>query len=289
MRLRLKSSAAGNILMITALILYVIADTICKSFLTDYSAQQITFFRTISRLIPILITCIFFRHNPLTTCRLNEHLIRAVIASMSTFLFMCAYKYAPMTDVYTIGYTSPFFILVFGHLMLKEKLSVNTIISVFIGLIGAMIILQPRFDGHVNVGAAFALTASILAALNNVLIKKLSTTEHILTIVFYHSMISLIFSFPLAISSWNMIINPKSLLIGFIAIGSISAICQCLISYALSISKVSNLASTNYVTILPVILIDSFYWNTIPQKYVIFGMVLIIACNYSVIRKQKTC
>lgn len=291
-QLKLDNKTAGYVLMITALILYVLSDTICKLFLMDYSAQQVTLFRTVSRLLPIMIACIFMKHNPLKTSRLHEHLIRAVIASMNTFLFMCAYKYAPMTDVYAIGYTSPFFILVFGYLMLKEKLSINAIVSVCIGLIGAMIILQPKFDGgisHVNVGAAFALTASILAALNNVLIKKLSTTEHILTIVFFHAIVSLVFSFPLAISSWHSIIDMKGLLIGFTVVGIISAICQCLISYALSISKVSNLAATNYVTLLPVILIDSFYWNTFPQKYVIVGMVLIIICNYLVIRKQKVC
>ena len=290
MDIRNNNILIGNVCMIAALLLYVVSDTFCKSFLIDYSASQVTFFRGLARLIPILVACISMHHNPIKTKRLNEHLFRGTIASTNTFLFMCAYKYSPMTDVYAIGYTSSLFVLLFGHLMLKEKVRTNSIIAVFIGLIGAMIILQPSISVmHVNIGAVFALTASIVAALNSVLIRRLSTTEHTLTLVFYHDIISLIFSLPLAVAAWSQITNYQHLFVGFGIIGIISAVSQYLISYAFKITKISDLAATNYVTIIPVILIDSFYWHIVPSLEVLFGMFLIVVCNYVVIRKSKKC
>lgn len=290
MSIKCNNILLGNVCMITALLLYVVSDTLCKSFLVNYSASQVTFFRGLARLLPIIVACAVIRHNPIKTTRLNEHLVRSTIASTNTFLFMCAYKYSSMTAVYAIGYTSSLFVLLFGYLMLKEKVRTNSIIAVFIGLIGAMIILQPSISNHyVNIGAAFALTASIVAALNSVLIRRLSTTEHILTIVFYHDIISLMFSLPLAVFAWTRITNYHHLLIGFGIIGIISAVSQYMISYALKTAKISDLASTNYVTIIPVILVDSFYWHVIPSAEVIFGMFLIVICNYVVIRKGKKC
>jgi len=276
----------GNAIMIAALVTYVISDAVCKGFMSYYTAPQVCFFRTIARIIPLIIACIFMRKNPLTTSKLKYHLYRGIVASASTVFLMGAYKYSHMTDVHAIGYTSAFFVLIFSYLLLGEKIRERCIIAVIIGLIGTLVIIRPDFKDGLNIGGIFALCTAILSGLNSVMIRKLTETEHTLTIIMYHNIILLVLSGILSINAWNDIENVKILLTGFAFVGIISAICQSAIAYAFSMAKSSDLAVSGYVTIIPIVLIDVLYWETIPDISVILGVVLIVIGNYIVVRRH---
>ena len=273
--------------MMTALIIYVISDTICKDFLSTYSVSQVSFFRTLARIIPILIACTVIKKNPIKTQKLDYHIFRSIIASISTIMFILAYKYSPMTNVHAISYTCAFFILLFSRVILGEKIRNNCIIAVCIGLIGTFIIIRPDFHhGIVNIGAICALMGAIFAALNSIMIRKLTSTEHIFTIMIYHNITLLILSSIGCIFDWKEVLDWRTLIIGFSIVGTISAISQSLISYSLSITKSSDLAASAYVTIIPVVLTDIFYWKSAPDIYVITGMAMIVVCNYIVVKRR---
>lgn len=277
----------GNLIMMAALVIYVISDTICKDFLLNYSVAQVSLFRTIARVIPILLACVFIRKNPIKTQKLDYHLLRSIIASTSTIMFILAYKYSPMTNVHAISYTCAFFILLFSRIILGEKVRNDCIIAVCIGLIGTSIIIRPDFQhGIVNIGGIFALTGAIFAALNSIMIRKLTSTEHIFTIMIYHNITLLILSAIGCIFDWKDILDWHTLITGFLIVGTISAISQSMISYALSITKSSDLAASAYVTIIPVVLTDIFYWKSTPDVYVIAGMIMVVICNYIVVKKH---
>lgn len=277
----------GNLIMMAALVIYVISDTICKDFLLNYSVAQVSLFRTTARVIPILLACVFIRKNPIKTQKLDYHLLRSIIASTSTIMFILAYKYSPMTNVHAISYTCAFFILLFSRIILGEKVRNDCIIAVCIGLIGTSIIIRPDFQhGIVNIGGIFALTGAIFAALNSIMIRKLTSTEHIFTIMIYHNITLLILSAIGCIFDWKDILDLHTLITGFLIVGTISAISQSMISYALSITKSSDLAASAYVTIIPVVLTDIFYWKSTPDMYVIAGMIMVVICNYIVVKKH---
>lgn len=277
----------GNLMMMAALVIYVISDTICKDFLLNYSVAQVSLFRTTARVIPILLACVFIRKNPIKTQKLDYHLLRSIIASTSTIMFILAYKYSPMTNVHAISYTCAFFILLFSRIILGEKVRNDCIIAVCIGLIGTSIIIRPDFQhGIVNIGGIFALTGAIFAALNSIMIRKLTSTEHIFTIMIYHNITLLILSAIGCIFDWKDILDWHTLITGFLIVGTISAISQSMISYALSITKSSDLAASAYVTIIPVVLTDIFYWKSTPDVYVIAGMIMVVICNYIVVKKR---
>jgi len=177
--------------------------------------------------------------------------------------------------------------LLFSRIILGEKVRNDCIIAVCIGLIGTSIIIRPDFQhGIVNIGGIFALTGAIFAALNSIMIRKLTSTEHIFTIMIYHNITLLILSAIGCIFDWKDILDWYTLITGFLIVGTISAISQSMISYALSITKSSDLAASAYVTIIPVVLTDIFYWKSTPDVYVIAGMIMVVICNYIVVKKH---
>lgn len=281
--------ALGNIIMITALLLYVVADAICKGFLVHYTPYQVTFFRTTARLLPIIFICFAKSNNPFNTFRLKEHLFRAVIASINTIFFIAAYKYSPMTDVHAIGYTTAIFMLPFSYFILKEKIHKNVITAVIAGLIGVVLVLKPHnsVEHYMNIGALLALSGAICSALNSVLIRRLTTTESLYSIMFFHNMVLFVISLVLALSFWISVDDIKELVLYFAIIGVIGTSAQYMISLAFSMTKASELAVTSYIVILPIMLIDIFVWNVQPDKLVMLGLALIVFCNYFVIKQQR--
>lgn len=288
-KIGLSRVAFGNVVMITALLLYVVADAVCKGLLVNYTPYQVVFFRTLARLIPIVAICFINNNNPFKTIRMKEHLFRAVIASMNTFFFIAAYKYSPMTDVHTIGYTTAIFMLPFSYFILKEKVHSNIILAVFIGLLGVVLVLRPSssVDSYLHIGAIFALLGAIFSALNSVLIRRLTSTESLYTIIFFHNFVLFFISLFFSISYWIPIIDVNSFVICFLVISVLGTLAQYLISFAFSITKASELAVTSYIIIVPVMLIDIFVWNLQPDKFIILGLLLIVLCNYFVIKGQK--
>ncbi len=285
---KVKNIAIGNVVMIFALLMNLFTDTICKGFLLDYTAPQVVFFRTVSRLIPIATICVFYRYNPFETKKVKEHVFRAIIASINTMLFITAYKYSAMTEVHAIGYMTALFVLPFSYFILGEKITGNILISIMLGLIGALLILKPNLnaEAYLNIGALLALFGAIFSALNNVLIRRLTKTENIYVIMLYHNVVLFFVSLFFSYKYWVPIHDGYSLLFYFLLVGILGTLSQYLIHYAFSITQASELAVTCYVIAIPVIFVDIFFWNIKPNIYIISGLVLIIFCNYLVISKR---
>lgn len=286
---KIRNVAIGNVVMIFALLLNLFTDTMCKGFLIDYTAPQVVFFRTSSRLIPIIIICVFCHYNPFKTHKRKEHILRAIIASVNTMLFIAAYKYSAMTEVHAIGYMTALFVLPFSYFILGEKISGNIVLSIFLGLLGALLILRPNLSAvsYLNLGALLALFGAIFSALNNVLIRRLTQTENIYVIMFYHNMVLFLLSLLIALEYWIPIQNFQNLFFSFFLVGILGTLSQYLIHFAFSITKASELAVTCYVIAIPVMLVDIFFWNIQPNMYIISGLLLIIFCNYLVISRKS--
>src|SRR5690242_11462461 len=131
----------GVMLMIIGLALYPLADAFIKHLMGTYSVKQTTFLRAITRLAPLFIAT-FFQGGPLRTLRSDHpkrHLMRLLVNVCYTYAFMYAFSMGSLTVVYTLSYTSPFFMIILSALMLKENVGRERWIAVGIGMIGVII------------------------------------------------------------------------------------------------------------------------------------------------------
>ncbi len=101
--------------------------------------------------------------------------IRGLVHGVAVILWFYAMARIPMAEVTAIGYTSPIFVTIGAALFLGETLHIHRIIGIFIGLIGAVIILRPGFQ-EISIGQLAQLTAAPLFAISFLIAKKL--TDH---------------------------------------------------------------------------------------------------------------
>ena len=113
----------GVCLMLAGFVLYPISDALIKHLMETYSVHQMTFLRALSRAVPLLIVASLQGGlvKALSTKKPYDHLIRLGANLLYTFSFMYSFKLDTLTVVYTLSYTSPFFMILLSAWMLNTR------------------------------------------------------------------------------------------------------------------------------------------------------------------------
>ncbi|MDR1361759.1 MAG: DMT family transporter [Holosporaceae bacterium] len=270
---KLSFPKTGYLFAIAGVFLYSFSDAIMKYFIPIYGVNQITFLRTICRFLPLLCFSAYAKINPLKTSRVGENILRSVLASIGTYAFLLAYKHSAMVDVIVIGYTTSIFVIPMSVLLLHEKLHRRDALAIAIGFAGVLLAFRPGY-GIFQSGIMFAVIGAIIAAMNQVIIKRLSSTDSEVTIIFYHHISLILMSL---FFGGGEFIAMDEVDLAYIAVGGIiGTIAQYCMVHAFKLSTSSNVASATYFMLIPATILDFFVYGKIPDMYIVAGLILIL-------------
>ena len=286
-----KKPVLGIMLMILGLALYPLSDAFIKHLMGTYSLQQTCFLRGATRLIPLMIAVLFQGggRQVFATEQKKLHLLRLGISLAYTYTFMFSFSICSLTTVYTLGYTSSFFMIVLGALFLKEKVSREKWGAVFFGMVGILIAMRPGI-GVFEVSSLVVLFGTILGALNKSLMRKLTKTEHSLAIAIYPNILMVTATLPFLFGKWqNMPLTDWGF---FAVIGLLTGAAQYCVTQALRFAEASSLAPVDYSNFIWVLALDLLWWGDLPDFFTVAGASLIIAANLYILyvakREEKT-
>lgn len=284
---RLQNRAVlGILLMIGGLALYPLSDAFVKHLMGTYSVPQATFLRAVTRLVPLMIAVFFqggFRH-VLGTQHPSRHLFRLAVNLAYTLAFMYSISMGSLTLVYTLSYTSPFFMIVLSAILLKEKVGKERWAAVAIGLIGVVIAMRPGSNVFEWV-AILILTGTFLGALNKILMRRLAETEHSLAIAIYPNLVMIVVMAPILLTMWQPM--PWAHWGIFAIVGVITAAGQYAIAQSLRFTQASILAPIDYSTFFWVVSLDLFWWNRSPDVFTLIGAVVIVGSNLFILYRTR--
>lgn len=268
----------GFFLMTTGLVLYVLSDAFVKHLMSLYSVKQTMFLRAITRLVPLIIAMYYQGgvKKVLGTSRPGRHMIRLAVNMAYTFAFMWAISLGSLTTIYTISYTSPFFMVILSALLLKEKVTRERWAAVAVGMIGVIIAMRPGASVF-ELAAFLVLAGAFLGSLNKILMRKLAETEHSLSITIYPNITMILITLPFLFNIW--IPMPWHHWGLFAFVGCITALGQYMIVQALRFTQASVLAPIDYSTFFWVVALDLFWWGKGPDLYTLIGAAIIISSN----------
>lgn len=276
----------GVLLMILGLALYPLADAFVKHLMGTYTVPQTTFLRALTRLIPLLVAVMFqggFR-NVLGTQHPKQHIVRLLVNLAYTYAFMYAFKLASLTTIYTLSYTSPFFMIILSALMLKESVGREKWIAVGIGLVGVAIAMRPG-SSVFEIAALLVLAGTFLGALNKILMRRLASTEHSLAIAIYPNIMMILVTFPVLLTTWQAM--PWQHWGLFAIVGVLTAGGQYAIAQALRYAQGSTLAPIDYSTFFWVVALDLVWWNKSPDKFMLIGAAVIVGSNLYILYRTR--
>jgi drug/metabolite transporter (DMT)-like permease len=281
-------AALGVGLMLLGLALYPLSDAFIKHLMGTYSVHQSSFLRSITRVIPLFIAT-FFQGGPrkvFYSAHPLRHSVRLGVNLAYTYCFMFAFSLCSLTNIYTLSYTSPFFMIILGALMLKERVSIDRWLAVGVGMIGVIIAMRPGSNVF-EMASLIILLGTFLGALNKILMRRLASNDHSLAIAIYPNLTMILVAGTLVLFFYPWKPMPWSHWGLFGIVGAITAAGQYAIAQALRFTSASTLAPVDYSSYFWVVALDFFWWGKSPELFVILGAALIVGSNLFILYKTR--
>lgn len=210
------------------------------------------------------------------TRRLKLHLLRTFFGITAMYSFFYALAHIPITDAMIFTYSAPVFIPLIAWLWLREIPSPFSLAAVAIGIVGVYWVVKPS-DGLFDGISALGFATSVLAAAAFVSVRKLSSTESPVVIVFYFSIFSALVAAIPMYWAWQSVDNLS--LLKLIIIGIVATLSQIAMSRAYSLAPASTIGPIAFSSIVFGGIAAWFLWGETPDSLSLLGTLLIfIAC-----------
>ena len=225
-----------------------------------------------------LLLPFFLRQNKLVNFKSNYRLLflRGFFGGITMILLFYAYTLIPLSQAMAISFSTPLFIYFGGIFFLKEKTDKQKTFYILLGFVLTLVIIRP--DLKLQIGSIFAIISSITHAIAGLIVKKLSETENVLTLMFSLVLIMTPITFLPSLYVWD---TPSNFFVFFLLfiIAATATLGNFFWTKAISLTTLTNLMPFDFsklifATILGVI----FFEEKIDLITVVCGTGIII-CN----------
>jgi drug/metabolite transporter (DMT)-like permease len=276
--LRIFFSITGSI------VLFGVMNMLAKLASESLPVPQIMFFRNLFGLGPVLF--LIWRNGGASlfrTQRHSGHFIRSFIGFFSMCCFFWSFALLPLANATSIHFASPLVMTALSVLLLDEKVGRHRWTAILIGLGAVLFMLQPAGNGNM-LGSLVAMNAAILGAFAMIAVRKLGTTEHALTIVFYFTVYCSLFSFVWMLFVWEMPTWRTALYL--LAIGILGGFGQTCLTYAYARAPAGFVSSFSYFSIVVAATLDFIVWHHVLGWQMWVGSSIVIASGLYIVWRE---
>lgn len=257
---------------ILSLLISCFNDVLMKYLGSNIASYQVVFLRFLFGTITLLP---FMLHNKSSfkTSRISLHIVRGALLFGGILFWCLGLNAVKITTATIINFTIPIFVLVLAVIFLKERLNKFRIIATAIGFLGILVVLNPN-SIEFNTISILLILASIMFASLDVLNKKFVANESMLSMLFYSSFFTMLFSLYPAITVWTTPCYHDILLLILLGSGA-NLVLYCLLK-AFSQVDASAVAPYRYIELLFSTGFGYFIFNELPGSSTIFGALIVI-------------
>ncbi|GAA0091933.1 MAG: DMT family transporter [Paraclostridium sp.] len=251
----------------------------------DLPSIQKTFFRNLVSCIIAFSLILKYKESAFGSKENRKILIlRSIFGTLGIILNFYAIDRLVLSDANMLNKLSPFFVIIFSAIFLKEKIKSNQAIAVIIAFIGALFIIKPTLNFAIIPYVAGILGA-IFAAAAYTCLRVLGGKEKFYTVVFFFSLFSTVSIFPFAIMAYKSmtIIQFVYLVLG----GVFASIGQFGVTLAYKYAPAKEISIFDYSNIIFSAIISIVVFNVIPDKYSFIGYIIIFSASYYMFLNNK--
>lgn len=246
--------------------------------------SEVVFFRNLIGLL-VLLPLLHRQKLSLKTSCFPLHLLRALSGLAAMYLYFYALRHLHLADALLLNYTSPIFIALFALLWLKESWTGHRKLALLLSIIGLALLFHPSAD-LLSTAGLLGLTSGALAGLALTTVKRLSASEHPVSIVVWFGIISsAVSAIPLL---WSFEWPQGSAWAWLLAVGFFGSLGQLALTGAYQRAPVTQVSPFGYTGLLFAGLIGFLAWGEQPDLTGIAGMLLITIAGITVARERAT-
>ncbi|SCY10455.1 EamA domain-containing membrane protein RarD [Nonlabens sp. Hel1_33_55] len=254
-------------------------------YLSDFSAYQLVFFRSIGTLV-ITTSLLIYHKIPLKGNKRGLLILRGVGGAISLLLFFSSLKYLPVGTAVTLRYLSPIFAAVFAVIWLKEHIKPIQWLFFLLAFAGVLV-LKGFDDGLSLVGLGMIILSALFMGLIFVVIAKIGKQDHPLVVVNYFMFIGTVLGGLLSISNWKNPIGAEWFLLA--VLGIVGFVGQLYMTKAFQIASTNQIAPLKYLEVIFTVIIGAFWFLEIYTWWSLLGILMVMAgLTLNILYKSKS-
>jgi len=288
------TSLHGIFFKIGSVLVFIVMVSLIKVLADAMPPGQIVFFRSLFAM-PVILLWLAPRGEIRERLHTNMpwgHFGRAIVGVLAMGLTFAGLAYLPLPEVTAIGYAAPLLTVIFAAVLLGERVGAYRLGAVILGLSGVLIVLSPRlslsaedFTQGETLGAALVLGGAVFAALAQVFVRKLMTTETTSAIVFWFSATAMALSLLSLPFGWVMPTPSQALIL--VLVGLLGGLAQVLLTTGFRWADASVVAPFDYVSILFALAIGYWVFAEVPTFTMLCGAALVVFAGMLIIWRER--
>jgi len=203
--------------------------------------------------------------------------LRCALGTLGMVLYFYALERLPISNTVTINKLSPFFVVLFSWLFLKEKLRRAQAVAILIAFTGVGLVAAP--DGLSLTGGVIpALASAVFAGGAYTTLRALRKYDSPLRVVFWFSLMTFALFLPHAVSSG--VLPGTKALVPLLGIGAAGVMGQVLMTAAYRYAQGGRVAIYGYLSVVFSVIWQVTVFNEVPSGAVLAGALLVLAGGY---------
>ena len=241
---------------------------------------EIMLFRSIVGVtIVISAALIFGTLRQINRQQFGLHFARNLAHFIGQNLWFYAVTVIPLAQVFALEFTSPIWVILLSPLLLGERLTLVRAIAAFMGFAGILIVARPDMGGG-NTGVIMAASSAFFFAFTIIFTKLLTRTQSITCILFYLTVLQLIFGLIMAGYDGDIALPDEKTLPWLLLIGVAGLLGHFCITKALSIAPATVVIPIDFIRLPVIAVIGMLVYAEAVDIWVFIGAAIIFAGNY---------
>jgi len=210
------------------------------------------------------------------TKRPMQHIGRNVVHYAGQFAWLQALTLIPLAQLISIEFTTPIWGALLAVFFLGERMNMRKIAAIVFGLIGVLVIVRPGAT-EIEPGHLIMLAGAVFFGISVVMVKSLTRTDKVVTIIFWMLIIQSVIGIVPAIIVWQTPTAemwPWIVLISFT--GMSSHFCM---ARALTYADATVVMPMDFLRLPLSALIGFLLYSEVIDLYTAIGAALILAGN----------
>jgi len=277
---------AGALCVLSASLTFAILGAVVKVVSLSLTNEMVVFFRNFCSLFFIL-PWIWYSRPPggLRTSYFPLHLLRSMAGLGGMYCFFYVIARLQLSESFLLMSTAPLFIPIIAYIWIHEPVERKVRGAIIIGFIGIILILKPGV-GVFRPIAFVGLGAGLMGALAMVSIRRMSSSEPTIRIVFYFTVFGTLISAIPLVWSWQ---SPKAEIWWLLVLmGLLAAVGQFLLTKGYSLAPAAKVGPFSYSNVVFAMVLGWVLWGESLDFLTWVGAFLICIAGIITTRKTET-
>ncbi|MGN8115077.1 DMT family transporter [Labrys sp. 22185] len=269
-------SVRGILAMIIAMVSVPTVDGIAKYLSADYSPFFIGWARyAVAGLAVLPLSALLHGRRMFPSEHLASHIARTVFLVAAMTLYFLAIARIPLATALCAYFVGPILAVALSIVVLKERMTPAKGVSLALGFVGSLIILQP--GSTIEPGILLALASGICFAFYLIATRRAAQQSDPVKTLAFQCFFGAALLTPQAVLSWSAPATDHFLL--FAGLGLISAVCHLLSIIAFRLADASTLAPLVYAELVGAAIVGYFAFGDVPDAITLLGAAFIISAG----------